>query len=122
MGTPPYKGFGIWAVGTNTWDALAAYSSSYTEIVGPSVVLNQWTHLVETFDGTNLKLYVDGALSASGTVTGYTLNTGGPLLIGATDYGSGPTEAFPGLIDDVAVYNRTLSATEVQLHYDSGRQ
>jgi hypothetical protein len=44
------------------------------------------------------------------------------LLIGSSDYSSGPTEPFPGLIDEVADYNRVLSATEIQLHYTSGSQ
>ncbi len=32
------------------------------------------------------------------------------------------TEHYGGLLDDVALYSRALSATEVKLHYDSGRQ
>jgi Concanavalin A-like lectin/glucanases superfamily len=47
-----------------------------------------------------------------------------PFQLGATYYrNSGNNgDLFNGTIDDVAVYNRALSATEVQLHYDSGRQ
>ena len=106
----------------DAWSALTGYSAGFDTFNGSPAALNEWAHLVETFDGTTVKLYVNGALSTSGTASGFTANTGAPLLIGSSDYGSGPTEPFPGLIDEVAVYNRVLSATEVQLHYDSGRQ
>jgi hypothetical protein len=121
QGVAPYKGYGIWAVNADTWDALAAYSSSYVEIVGPRIVLNAWVHLVETFDGTTLRLYVNGVQAASGAVTGYTANTGAPLLIGGSDYGSGLTEPFPGVVDDVAVYNSALTAAKIRTHYNAGR-
>jgi hypothetical protein len=42
--------------------------------------------------------------------------------MGANVYNGGPGDRFGGVVDDVAVYNRALSAPEVQLHYDSGRQ
>jgi large repetitive protein len=121
---PPFKGYGIWtwAGAGDAWAALTGYSTDFDTFYGSSAVLNQWAYLVETFDGTTVKLYVNGTLSTSGTASGYTANTGAPLLIGSSDYGSGPTEPFPGFIDEVAVYNKVLSATEIQLHYDSGRQ
>jgi large repetitive protein len=121
QGVAPFKGFGIWATNGDAWDALAAYSSNYVEISGPPVVLNTWVHLVETFDGTTLRLYVNGAQAASGAVAGYTANTGAPLLIGVSDYGSGATEPYPGVVDDVAVYNSALTAAKIRTHYNTGR-
>jgi hypothetical protein len=72
---------------------------------GPGLTLNAWTHVVGTYDGTT-----------------YTANAFRPTVIAAYQAGAGSYQVFlPGLIDDVAVYNRLLSATEVQVHDDSGR-
>jgi hypothetical protein len=43
--------------------------------------------------------------------TGALQVTGTPLRIGGDTY---PTEFFPGLIDNLRIYNRALSATEIQ--------
>jgi hypothetical protein len=79
--------------------------------VGTSVLtLNTWTHLAGTYDGTALRLYVNGTLVATFAQTGSMTATTGPLRIGG-DFGN---EFFTGLIDEVRVYNRALSQTEIQ--------
>ena len=90
---------------------------------GPTPVLANWTHLAGTYDGTTLKLYVNGALAASTTGT-LAANVTSPFQIGATYYRSTSSRAdfFNGTIDDVSVYGAPLSATDIQQHYDSGRQ
>ncbi|GAA4256769.1 hypothetical protein GCM10022255_070920 [Dactylosporangium darangshiense] len=73
--------------------------------------VNQWTHVAMTYDGANLKLYVNGTLVATKAKTGTLKQTTGPLSIGGnTPYG----EYFVGLIDEARVYNRALTAAEVQ--------
>lgn len=79
-----------------------------------------WHHAVATYDGTTYALYVDGALASSGndTRTGLTFST--HAAIGSIDHPS-PTSFFNGVIDDVRVYNRGLSATDVaNLYQKSG--
>jgi hypothetical protein len=60
---------------------------------------------------------------ARSTLGALTLRTNLPLYI-SFGYRSdtGTSYYFTGRIDEVAVYSRALSASEVQLHYDSGRQ
>lgn len=71
----------------------------------------QWSHLASTYDGTKLKLYLNGRELASKPLTGFLATSGGTLRIG----GNPNTGAwFSGLIDEVRVYNRALSATEIQ--------
>jgi glucose/arabinose dehydrogenase len=72
---------------------------------------NQWTHLASTYDGTTLRLYVNGVLNSSLPRTGSLEVNGSPLRIGGDTY---PGENFPGLIDNLRIYNRALSATEIQ--------
>lgn len=80
---------------------------------------NNWHHLVitEQSGGTsNLKVYLDGGLDASVTVTSVTA-TGGNIKIGI-DY-DGVNYPFKGLLDEIMFFNRTLSADEVKRLYDS---
>jgi hypothetical protein len=84
-----------------------------------NIVLNQWIHYVGTYDGTTAKIYVNGTLNrsdpwASGAIT----SNANPLGIGASV--AGPDGFFPGSLDDVRIYNRALTASEVKQLYMSG--
>jgi hypothetical protein len=73
--------------------------------------LNTWSHLAATYDGTALRLYVNGVQVGTRSVTGSLISTSGGLSIG----GNAPWgEYFAGQIDDVRVYNRALTPTEIQ--------
>jgi hypothetical protein len=70
-----------------------------------------WAHLAATFDGATLRLYVNGGLVATRAVTGSMTASTAPLRIGGNATWG---EWFGGLVDDLRVYNRALSATEIQ--------
>ena len=73
--------------------------------------INTWSHLASTYDGTTLRLYVNGTQVGSVATTGSIEVSSGVLRIGGnTIWG----EYFSGLIDEVRIYNRALSATEIQ--------
>ncbi len=74
-----------------------------------------WYHVVATYDGTNLKLYVNGELRASGASSGSLPNTTYPVEIGRRTNGYN----FAGIIDDVKVYN--YARTQAQITYDYSR-
>jgi hypothetical protein len=71
---------------------------------------NTWYHVAGTYDGTTMRLYVNGVLNASmafpGTVTGT-----GAFTIGR-NYDN--TRILSGSVDEVRVWTRTLTATEIQ--------
>jgi hypothetical protein len=80
--------------------------------VGTSALpLNTWTHLAATYDGAQLRLYVNGVQAGSRAQTGNMAVSTGPLRVGGNAVW---TEFFAGLIDEVRVYNRALSAAEIQ--------
>jgi chitodextrinase len=87
-------------------------------LIGPTAnPVNAWTHLAATYDGSTLRLYVNGAPAGSRAATGAIQTTTNPLWIGGnTPYG----EYFQGLIDEVRVYNRALSQTEIQTDMNAG--
>lgn len=72
---------------------------------------NTWTHLAMTYDGTTLKIYVNGALVTSTAQSGTITASTNPLQIGGdSTYG----QYFKGLIDEVRVYNIALTQTQIQ--------
>jgi hypothetical protein len=91
------------------------YTSSGSEVNlngGSALPLNVWTHLAGTFDGAMLKLYVNGQLVGSLATTAPIDATGGVLRIGGDSVWAG--DYFPGAIDEARIYNRALSAEEIQ--------
>ena len=73
-----------------------------------------WTHVAGVYNDTDGRVYFDG--SQNGDPDNFTNgidNTNEPFMIGAVADGGGATDYFDGLIDDVAVFNRELTALEV---------
>ncbi|HTJ34948.1 MAG TPA: LamG-like jellyroll fold domain-containing protein [Dactylosporangium sp.] len=93
-------------------DAPGAASATVTSTSAPA--LGTWTHLAAVYDAGSgaMRLYVNGALQASGT-TAASFTAGGPLLIGTGLADGTRGNPWAGGISDVQVYSRVLSATEV---------
>jgi hypothetical protein len=71
---------------------------------------NTWFHLAATYDGTTIKLYVNGVLDSSKVAT-FTIGTNSqPLAIGSESDGQ---FMLQGSMDEARVYSRALSATEI---------
>ncbi len=96
----------------NNRPSAHAYTSTEFDTRGTAALaLNTWSHLAATYDGANLRLYVNGTQVSSRAVIGSLVNSTGALRIGGNSIWS---EWFHGRIDEVRVYRRTLSATEIQ--------
>ena len=102
----------IWVdhIATRYHLTLGSSLSSYLDS-GQSPVAGVWQHLAATYDGTTARFYVDGVQVASRTVSGG-VGSSDVWRIGA--YGATAGNFFDGLIDNVRVYSRALTATEVQ--------
>ena len=76
---------------------------------------NVLVHIAGTFDGKTLKVYKDGELAGEVEFEGiYTAEPGVPLRVGSAAYCSS-CNRWSGVLDDLRIYNRTLSANEVAL-------
>jgi hypothetical protein len=76
-----------------------------------------WYHIVATFNGSMISLYVNGNLKDSYSTTILPITTlETPLWIGGL-----PSAYFSGMLDDIAIFNRSLSSTEVARLYLDGR-
>jgi hypothetical protein len=85
--------------------AVADYLDS-----GRSPTPGQWQHLAATYDGTTARFYVDGVEVAARTFGG---NAGDSNTWRIGAYGA-PAGFFDGAVDEIRVYDRALTAAEVQ--------
>ncbi len=72
---------------------------------------NVWTHVAGTYDGTTLRLFINGVQRASVNRSGPIATSTGPLRIGGNSLWG---EFFQGRIDEVRIYNRALTQAEIQ--------
>jgi Concanavalin A-like lectin/glucanases superfamily/Fibronectin type III domain len=85
---------------------------TYADAFGTSgLQANAWSHLAETYDGSTLRLYVNGTQVASTAHTGNISTSTNPLQVGGDSLYS---QFFAGLIDEVRVHNVALTPTQIQ--------
>ena len=78
-------------------------------------------HIVGTYDGSEVRLYVDGALVANTPANGPISDYGKDLYIaGFSNLARAGTDYLPGAIDEVTIWDRALSADEVADLFASG--
>ncbi len=89
------------------------------------IPLNQFTHVVATWDGATQRLYINGVLSAHGAAAAPT-DSGCDFFIGGIQSTAGGAacqysgQFFQGLIDEASYYQRALSDSEIQGLYNAG--
>ncbi len=75
-----------------------------------SLTDGQWYHVAAVYDQMSMRIYVNGVLDASQAYTAAVATNNAPLIIGS--YFS-PGYSFRGLVDEVSLYSRALTATEL---------
>ncbi len=101
-----------------TTGAINLYDGSGWISMGTSVAAGTWAFLVFTFNGTNLCCYRDGVSTYGPTAKGRAL-TAANIRLGAAN-GGGGSEGLGGSMDEAAIWNRALSATEIVALYAIG--
>jgi RHS repeat-associated protein len=105
------------------WSWSPYINGSYRTVLSDNVVTpGHWYHLVGVYDGSEVRLYVNGVKQAALiTITGTITQSPMPITIGANPEAGGSfSNFFQGLIDEVAIYNRALTPAEIQQHYQNG--
>jgi len=118
----PFKAFFVAFWGTNRirftlYDESGGSTEIFSSKVFNSGDLNKWWHIAATFNGTLLKIFINGKKDVEGTsgISSIGINERN-LTIGSSN---ARTFFFKGLIDEVRVYNRALSEEEIKLIYEA---
>src|SRR2546425_3117759 len=95
--------------GTNRPAFLLWWSDgTLTRLDGPPIPKFEWHHWAGTYDGTQMRLYIDGAVVSSLTIS-KTIATSPETL----RMGHWATEWFAGILDEVRLYPRALTDGEI---------
>ena len=128
VGTPQ-QNYGIWLTGSNQ-GVRGKVQAGFEDANGRDYFVTSpntyndgnWHYAVVTYDGSVLRLYVDGqqvaSLNTNNAIPDYNWDT--PLTIGKTALPNVNGHYFIGDIDEVRVYNRALTAQEVSDAYNNG--
>ena len=127
--TPNADWRGIVTKGNSSWRLQGTSGANTINFAANGVSVNlsgnknindeKWHHVAAVYDGTSIYLYVDGALDASAPATGLISQTSDPVSLG-NNVGVYNAYYFNGFIDEVGLYNRPLSASEIQQIYLAG--
>ena len=119
--TNSYRGVGL-EFGRNpitkfSYFYLTSSTATGTVDFAPNTFIsNQWHHLVITYDGTTAKGYVDNGTALTKSISGATFTATTNFSIGK-DIGTG--SCIPATIDEFAIWNTALSATQVSEIYSA---
>src|SRR3989344_9316031 len=96
------------------YTAIKTDSNGFAEIRSANTAsFGQWQHLVTVYNGTNIIFYVNGVQSSIGSQSGNIVTNDQNLYLGGIAGG----EVFLGSIDEIRIYNRALSAGDVNQLY-----
>lgn len=88
------------------------------DIIGTGLQLNTWQHFTLTYDGSMLRLYRNGVLNGSVSANGSIASTSEDFYIGHLLFNT-TVFSFNGKVDEVSLWNRALTASEIGCIYNS---
>ena len=113
---PSATGFNMFNTGINLGYIWNDDPNTYNWDSGITIPTNQWTHVALTITSSNAKFYVNGQLAVNRT--GITHNPIAFSFLGiGIDPGDVSGRSFPGYMDNIRFYNRTLTDAEVNSIY-----
>lgn len=105
--------------GTDVEARLRNNTGTPYTMVYSGLQLNTWQHFVLTYDGSNMVLYHNGNQVVSTPASGVISTTVNPFYIGKAPFTNAPFN-LNGKIDEVSLWNKTLSQQEINCIYTSG--
>jgi hypothetical protein len=113
------QGFAVWV--QNSWGlGFERFQNGAKDVVLSSagVPTGSWSHVAATYDGSTMQVYVNGRQVGRTSSTRSILSNSNPLDVGASPWGPGYN--WQGSIDEVAVYEMSLSDSRILAHYQAG--
>jgi len=93
---------------------------SYDAINPSAIDLDVWTHIVGVYDKVNVSIFINGVQEEGDAYTGNVGNNSNDLLFGRDTFSA--TRYFNGTIDEVRIFNRAKSASEIKASYEAGAE
>lgn len=116
----PYVSYALYRTsGTSSVDIGVATggAGSLSSVEGGALSAGAWTYVVGTYDGSNLRLYVNGSQVSTGAKTGNISGTSRDLIIGGdTEINS---EFFNGVMDEIRISNAARTAGWIATEYNN---
>jgi len=109
----PQRGYILYIAPTNVWEFWNGTGSGWNATAGATAQFNEWSHVAATFADGQKMLYINGRLAGQSSGAVMSLNTQRPVRLGAGATEGAAAYFFRGLIDDVRLYDRPMSAEEV---------
>lgn len=107
-------GDSVYWIGTNNSDYITAgIDGNFSNPTDVQLSDTEWRHVVLVWDGSTVSTYVDGVFKVSYSDSSITNTVAGTTLAIADSYVTNTDRNYSGLIDEVRIYNRALSAAEV---------
>ncbi|MFH1193199.1 MAG: LamG domain-containing protein [Candidatus Jorgensenbacteria bacterium] len=116
---PPAYGSGYeFANSSGVFRTTLRTGAGNCDFINGALTLNAWQHVASVYNGSATSHYLNGTLSSSSAACAYgAAANNNDLYLGGR---ASDASRFAGVIDDVRLYNRALSADEVQRLYNSG--
>jgi hypothetical protein len=116
-----YRSFGILGPESNNKARFFVSNGSIEQGISTltTLTLNQWYQITGVYDGSTLKIYVNGVLDNQLNFTGLINQNSEPLLFGSHKYYSFSDYWFNGKIDDIGIWNRALTQQEITDLYNA---
>ncbi len=116
------QGYFVQASLSNRWEVWTGNGTTWDILTGPSVTTGAWAHVVATFETTNKlkQLWINGVKQAEQKTTNYAVNVSRPLRLAAGATETIATNFFAGLLDDVQLYDRAFTTSQVASLYNAG--
>ena len=109
------KGFGL-SISSAGLPQIATWCNDFSS--APAVTMNAWNHIAVSLNGTSTAtIYLNGQAISGPLSKGVVPNVASTLLSLGTLESSGGTRYFKGLMDEVRVYNRELTAADIAARY-----
>jgi len=121
------KSGAFWEYGTSA--GVNSLSATFTDsdLAASSITLpvNKWSQIVVVYEGAagnwTVKYYINGVLKDTKTTTWSRYGDGTSVLSMGAVYASSPYSFFNGRIDEVAIWNRALSPSDIQKLYTNSQ-
>ncbi len=101
-----FNRFGNHNIGFLVWDGADAYAV----VSDGEIPLDTWTHVIASFDGENIRLYIDGEAQGQPVPAAMSTNTA-PMYVGRA--GRAYTDLFVGQMDELKLWEGGVSDTDV---------